>query len=377
MAQTTSGTVSAKQQTCQQILDHAFRRARFVPEKISGEGQIVALETLQNLLSELINIGWPLWTQEFALLPMTLGSATVPTPQGTVDVIHAYWRQFLPYRGPDIISGGATDTLLFGGQPNTDVVVPGPNPTVTVNLTTPTLFDTIGILPGITGPASYQAQVNINTSVDGATFTTFATLNTTLIAGQWSYFNMDPVVYGQYIQFELVSQSSWTVNQLQLGNYQSYDIELGLVSIDDYYNLPNKSFLSSQVTEAYIDRLYQFPVLKIWPCPNVTAFYNGTISAVMRRYIQDVGSPSNLLELPQRWNEAVIWKLASRLVDEINEEMSGTADAGMSANIRAQQRQLTQQRCEQQAAQSLAFALAEEKTRGPIRLTPSIHPYTA
>ena len=75
--------------------------------------------------------------------------------------------------------------------------------------------------------------------------------------------------------------------------------------------------------------------------------YNGTIAVVRRRYIQDVGAFSNLLEIPQRWNEAVIWKLASRLVDEINEEMSGSADAGMSANIRAQQRQLTQQRLPQ------------------------------
>ena len=369
-----SGSVSQYSFNNQKILDHAFRRAGFVPEKISGEGQIVARDLLYSLTSELVNVGWPLWTQEFNILSMGIGNADVFTPNGTIDLLHVYWRILSPYRGPDTLTDGSTDLLLFGGQPNADVVVPGANPFVQINLNTSTGIDTIGVLLGNVAPIT--TSLDVLASNDGITFTVVKSLDSTTFQPlQWSYFRINPVLTAQYFQIRYNNAGSWTLNQLQFGLANSQDIELGLMSIDDYYNLPNRSFSSDQVVNAYIDRQI-VPIIKIWPVPNTSAFYAGTITAVMRRYIMDPGSFTNNLEIPQRWLEAVIWRLASRLIHEITIEMGGNADQGYGAIANIQMKQARIQTCEQMAARSESLAWGAERTPGPIRLTPSIAPYT-
>jgi hypothetical protein len=370
----TSGTVSQFTYTQQQVIDHAMRRAGFVSEKVSGEGQIIARETLFTLFGELINIGWPLWTQEFNLLSMSVGGADVLTPNGTVDILHAYWRILSPFRGPATLSNGADGSVLVGGQPNTDVVVPGPNPYLQVNLGTSTGLDTFGVLLGNVAPVT--AALQILGSDDGIAYNTLTTLpSTTFQPLTWSYFSLNPVLTAQYFRFLNPTPGSWTLNQLQVGLANSQDIELGLMSIDDYYNLPNRSFSSDQVVNAYVDRQLT-PLLKVWPVPNTSAFYAGTITAVMRRYIMDPGSFTNSLELPQRWLEAVIWRLASRLVDELSVEMGGNADQGYGAIAQMQAKQARIDRCEKMAAQSAAWAWAEERTPGVMKMTPNLACYS-
>ncbi len=370
----TSGTVNQTKYSQIQIIEHAARRAGYNPEKFSAEAMIVARETLFTLLGEMTNAGWPLWTQEFNLLGMTLNGAEVNTPDGTIDLLHAYWRILQPWRGAAALSTGADGSVLFAGAPNSDVTITGPNPAVSVNFTTAMSIDTVGVLAG--GSVSTTAALELQTSSDGVTYTTFQTLPSTAFApGNWSYFRIDPLPTAQYMRLLNPTSGSWVLNQLNFGLAQSQDIELGLMSIDDYYNLPNRSFSSTQVVQAYIDRQLT-PLLRIWPIPNTTAFYNGTITAVMRRYIQDPGAFSNDIELPQRWYEATVWRLASRLVDEIPESMSGLESSGYSAFALVQMKIQLIQRCEKAAARSEALAWAEERTRGPIRLTPNVSCYT-
>jgi hypothetical protein len=371
---TTSGTVSQTPFTIRKVIDHAARRAGFVPERVSGEALSVAMDLLFTITSEWVNAGFPLWTQGFSLGAITMGSPEIQTPVGTVDVLHAFWRILNPYRGPATLTTGLDATALLAGQPNADVTITGPNPGIVVNFTTDTEVDTVGVLPG--GTTTSTVALQVYGSADGVTYALLQTLpSATYTPGTWVYFDLDPFLTLQYIQIVNPTSGSWTVNQFNLGLANGQDIEAGLLSIDDYYQLPNKQFSDDRVISVYIDRQVQTPVLKGWPTPNVNAFYNGTMSLLTRRYIQDPGQMTNNLEIPQRWFEATIWRLATRLAVELPDDLRPEAQQQMTY-FTMQARQQTLQYLEQQATKAEALVWGEERTRGPIRLHACIAPYT-
>lgn len=369
----TSGTVAQFRYTVQQTIDHAFRRATGLSaSRLSGEGQIIARETLFTLLSELVNVAWPLWTQEFDILSVGLQSTDVATPDGTVDVAHSYWRTFQPWRGPATLGDGSDASVLFAGAPNDDVTIIGPNPSVLVDFGAQKPIDTIGVLWG--GQSTVTTSLSVLGAQNGVDFSVLMTLpSTSFVPGVWSYFRIDPVITSQYLQIRYNSSGSWALNQLNLSS-NSQDIELGLVSIDDYYNLPNKQYPGDRVVQAYIERDVNSPTLKIWPVPNLQAFYGGTVTAVMRRYIQDPGSFSDTLELPKRWLEAVVWKLADKLVHELPDDTTGLAD--WPPALRVQEKDRRAKNAAQKAAQAEALAWSEERTPGPIKMVPNLSAYS-
>ena len=376
MPPVSSGTVSTYNFTNRKIIDHACRRAGIVPQRLSAEDLEVCLDLLFTLTSEWANAGFPLWTRQFGLLGCQIGSPNVQTPPGTVEVLHSYWRIFNPYRGPATLSTGAGDILLFGGQPNADVNIPGPNPAVSVNFTSITETDTIGVLSGVAVP--FTAALQINVSVDGVTWVPFQTLpSATYTLGQWTYFDLNPTVQTQYLQIVNPGPGAWVVNQLNFALANGQDIENGPLNIDDYYNLPNKMFRSDRPNSTYQDRQVAGPVLFIWPTLNTEGFYNGTVSCLSRRYIQDPGTLTNIMELPQRWFEAIVWRLASRVIDEIPQPSDpNSANNPYGAMVPLQTMQARTTRCETMAARSEALVWSEERVRAPIRLMPSITPYT-
>jgi hypothetical protein len=370
----TSGTVSTVVYRVRQIVDHAFRRAGFVPQKVSGEALTVALELLYSFLSERMNVGFPLWTRQYLFLPVVIGQPDVACPIGTVEVLHSYWRILQPYRGACTLSTSVGNATLFGGQANDDVLIAGPNPAVSVNFTTPTELDTIGVLLG--NVAAQTVALQIQTSSDaGATWNTIQTLpSTTYNPLTWAYFDLSPTLVEQYVRILNPTGSSWTLNQLNFGLANGQDIEFGVQNIDDYYNLPNKLFRSDRPNTVFVDRGVEQQVLKIWPVPNDGAFYNGTVTALTRRYIQDPGTLRDSLEVPQRWIEFIQWSLAKLILYEIPLEMV-TGDPQLTA-LQLQLREQKKQEVTSEALRAEKLAWGEERTRGPIRLTPSISPYT-
>lgn len=377
---TTSGTVSTYVFNNEQIINHACRRAGIKPQLLEAEDLQVCLDLLFTLSSEWANAGFPLWTRTFGLLGTAIGSPDVPTPQGTVELLHSYWRILNPYRGAATLPDGSSDLLLFGGQPNADVtitVAAPDNPSVLVDFTTPTEIDTVGVLLGGTAPIT--TALELYGSDDGGTYTLLQILpSATYTPGTWVYFDLNPTLSPQYlrIQYNVQNQGgTWVLNQLQFALANGQDIENGPLNIDDYYNLPNKQFRSGRPNSVYQDRQVAGPVLKIWPTLNVEGFYNGVTSALMRRMIQDPGTLTQVMEVPQRWYEAVIWRLASRVIHEVPNPEMQTADAATKQML-MQDRQQRIPICDSQAARSEALAWSEERVRAPIRLLPSIAAYT-
>ena len=369
---TTSGTVAQYYFPGRKVIDHALRRAGKIPEQTGQEEVEICQDLLFSLLSEWISAGFPLWTREFMVLGPTIGSADVATPYGTVDIFHTYWRILNPYRGDATDTNGADQAVLFGGQPNSDVTITGANPGVIVNFGSATELDTVGVLFGTTSP-SVTSALQLYTSPDGITYTLAQTLpSTTFLPGAWQYFDLDPSLMSQYVKIVYPITGSWIVNQLNFGLANGQDIEIGPLNIDDYYNLPNKQFQGDQSVSAYTDRQLNAPVIKLWPTPSTIGFYNGAVSALVRRYIQDPGTMTQNLELPPRALEACISRLATRLIRTLPD--STNSDQANYFTLMAKQQRIQLLDADATKAESLFWS--EERTRAPLRIFPDLSPYT-
>lgn len=368
----TSGTVNQYFFPVQKVIDHAMRRAGYTPQDIAGEWISVALDLLFLQLSEYVNVGFPLWTRQYLLLGCDIGSPDVPTPDGTVEVLHCYWRALMPYRGVATTTDAADASNLFGGQPNADITIAGPNPGVIVDFGSDTELDTVGVLLG--GASALTASLQVQVSDDGTTWVTAQTLpSATYAVGKWTYFDLNPTLNATFVRLVSPGSASWVLNQLNFGQANGFDQMIGPLNIDDYYNLPDKMFRSQQPNSGFIDRQIAAPVIKIWPLLNVEAFYAGTITALVRRYIQDPGSMSNTLEIPSRWYEGVTARLGIRLMDEL--PMKPEADAQMRAAM-MQDRAQRRTNLEGAATKAESLMWAEERSGGPLRLMPSLRAYT-
>jgi len=239
---------------------------------------------------------------------------------------------------------------------------------------TPTEVDTIGVLLG--GSTTLTATAfDVLTSTDGASWTTAQSLpSATYAPGQWTYFDLSPTLVSPYVRLQLTGTNPLTLNQLNFGLANSIDIPLGVENIDSYYNLPNKQFRSDRPNTVYEDRRVAGPTLKLWPTPSIQAFYNGTVTALLRRQIQDPGQMSNKMEVPSRWLEALQWRLAVTIMDEIPPALLGQVEPKTALELQSNQQRYT--RVSAAATKAEALAWGEERVRAPIRLTPSISPYT-
>lgn len=368
----TSGTVGQYAFDQTKVLDHAFRRAGLAAEMASVESLIIAQGLLVSVLAEWCNAGFPLWTRENVVLGPTLGGSDIATPYGTVDVIHAYWRNLNPWRGAANTTAGADCSVLFGGAPNADVTIAGPNPGVIVSFGSATEVDTVGVLLGTSSAVTAALQVYI--SSDGVAWTLAQTLpSATYTTGQWTYFDLNPTINGAYVKLVLPGVTGWTLNQVNFGLANASDIMMGVLNIDDYYNLPNKFFQAPQAVSMFVDRQLNAPVLKIWPTLNINGFYNGVIPVLLRRYIQDPGAMTDAVEVPTRALEALIWRLASMLIHEIPDTTDQASQASYF-NLMAKQQKI--QLLESKAAKAEALLWAEERTKAPIRIVPGIGVYT-
>jgi hypothetical protein len=126
---------------------------------------------------------------------------------------------------------------------------------------------------------------------------------------------------------------------------------------DSYSNLPNKTFTGKPL-QFWLDRTLNEPVMYIWPVPNESQAL-GQVVTYVKRYIMDVGTLTEEIEVPQRWYEAIVYLLAARLAEEMSQVEPGYVQV-----------------LDQKALRALSEAEMEERDNSPIYFTPNISIYT-
>jgi len=326
-----SGTVSTTVFNTRKVIDHAYRRCRIPPEGISSEQISFALDTLYLILSMLANRGLQLWCIESYLMPLYQAQGLITMPNGVVDILNTNLR-----------------TISAVNQNTNNAVT---STTYTTAFPTETQVTTVGIewSAASTGYA-------LETSSNGITWLTVATEdNPNATAKQVTWVDIQGSIATFFFR---VRATSGTLNQTQviLANTPN-EIPMARLNRDDYVNLPNKSF-QGRPLQFWVDRLLNAPVLNLWPVPS-PQFVTAQVVVWVKRYIMDVGTMTQEIEIPQRWYDAVVYVLASRLAEE-----TPTVDPQMIAIL------------DQKAQRSLMEAENEERDDSPNYLTPNIAVYT-
>jgi hypothetical protein len=324
-----SNTVSQTVFDTRKVMENAFRRCRVRPEMITAEYVSVANDQLYLLLSDLANMGAPLWCIEKQILPLYDGEGYITLDTKVVDILNSNLRQLQTVTGTNTTTA-TTRTIAFGGA---------------------TFVTTVGVLW-----TAAAVPIALERSVDGIVWTTIQTETPTAVAGEWTWYDLESSVATPYFR---VRATSGSLNFLEIytGNTPT-EIPLARLNRDDYTNLPNKSFQSNRPLQYWYDRLIPNPVMRLWPVPNSGAITSQIVLWV-QRYIMDVGTMTQQVEVPQRWYEAIVAMLASKLALEIAE-----VDTSLIPLL------------DQKANVALYTAQAEERDNSPMMMAPNIAVYT-
>ncbi|QDH50437.1 hypothetical protein [Caulobacter phage KcrB] len=325
-----SNTVSQTVFSTRKVIDSAVRRCRIPAQMITAEYIDIANDQLYLLLSSLANQGVQLWCIDKLILPLYDGVGAVPLPTSTNDILNSNFRTL------QAVTGTNTDTSTSR----------------TVEFETETAVTSVGVLW-----SAASVPLSIQRSDDNVAWETTQTETPSAAAGQWTWFDLDSSVATTY--FRVVATSgTLSFDQLYLGNSPT-EIPLARMNRDDYTNFPNKYFTSDRPTNFWFDRQIPQPVMRLWPVPNAAASVDQLVVWV-QRYIMDVGTMTQQLEVPQRWYEAVVCMLAVRMARELQE-----ADVSVIPRLEAE------------AKEALYYAQMEERDNSPIRIAPNIRCYTS
>jgi hypothetical protein len=325
-----SNTVSQTVFNTRRVIENAARRCKLTAQSLTPEHVDIANDQLFMLLSDLSNRGIQLWCIEKQIYPLYNGLGDLVLDTGTVDVLNSNLRTLQEVTGINYDTSTAR----------------------TVNFTTQTFVTTVGVKW-----TANAVPIALERSNDGLVWETVQTETPTATAGQWTWFDLESSVATTYFRVRATS-GTLSFSLVYLANTPT-EIPLARLNRDDYTNLPNKSFQSNRPLQYWFDRQVQQPVMHLWPVPNEAAdVYQ--IVLWRQRYIMDVGTMTEEIEVPQRWYEAVVAMLAARLALEYIE-----VDPSMISMLDAK------------AKESLYFAQMEERDNSPIMILPNIAMYTA
>lgn len=282
-----SGTISTTTFNTNKVVDHAFRRCRITAQRVTAEMQDIATDLLYLLLSELSSTKTPSWCIEKLILPFYQGQPRITLPLGTEEVLNANYRSIQPVTGSVI----ATSTSYQ------------------VNFASPTVVSTAGIKW-----ASAAVPVNFSVSTDGVTWRVVHTDNASAFPGQITWNDIYPGLAYQYFRITAIS-GTLSYTNITLGNTPS-EIPFGVLNRDSYVAQSNQIF-EGRPTTYWFERTINQPYMRLWPAPNL-ASEQAQLIVWRHRQIMDVGTLQQEIEIPQRWYDAIVMKLASRLALEID-----------------------------------------------------------
>ena len=324
-----SNTVSQTNFNTRRVIDSAIRRCKLTAQQITAEHIDIANDQLYLFLSDLANQGAPLWCIEKQIYPLYEGVGDITMTDGTVDILNSNFRTLQE------VTGTNTDTST----------------TRTVDFSTDVFVSTVGVLW-----SAAAVPGALERSDDNVTWVTIQTETTTATAGQWTWFDLESSVATPYFRVRATT-GTLSFSQIYLANTPT-EIPLARLNRDDYTNLPNKAFQNNRPLQFWFDRQVNNPIMHLWPVPNDAA----TVCQIVlwrQRYIMDVGTMTQDVEVPQRWLEAIVAGLAAKMALELVE-----VDVNLIPIL------------DQKAASTLYIAQMEERDNSPMMIAPNISPYT-
>lgn len=331
---TTSGTIGSTTIDTTTVIDHAVRRCGLTPSTLSPENLQTCLNLLYLRLSALSNRGINLWCITQSILSLSENKSRYYLPSGTVDILAVNYRLGSSLAHDGTFTKDKYTADLGGAVP----------------------IKTVGMYYNSTRYHDWVVEIS-NDNVEWATILDLGTVLGN--AGQWSWHDIDPAYATQFFRVRDTRPDptnvfpSLNVDQIRVLN-QTSEIPLSAMSRDTYMSMNNKR-APGRPTQFWFDKQVS-PQLILNPEPNDSSAH---LVVWTHRQIQDVGNMQNVLEIPERWKQAVIWQLAADASYEL---------PGVEKDRRIE--------CLANASAATTEAEDGETDGAPIYLQPKISPYT-
>lgn len=283
-----SGSISTTTFNALKVVDHAFRRCRLPAQAITSEMHSYALDLLYLALSELANVKTPSWCIQRQIYPFYEGQPVVKLDLGTVEVLNANLRTLQEVTGVTVITP-YTYTVDFSSEEGTTT--------------------TVGSV-GVKWLAD-AVPLKFEVSDDGLFWKEVGSQTTAASLGEWTWTDILPATAWRF--FRVSSLEVILAEKIYLGNMPQ-EIPMGLLNRDTYVAQSNKIFQGRPLTYWFQRDLPQ-PVINLWPAPNLAAEVQQLI-VWRHRHIMDTENLQQDVEVPQRWLEAIVAKLASKVAAE-------------------------------------------------------------
>ena len=351
-----SGTTNQTKINVDQLISYAFRDAGKTSEEMTPEYVEAARQALFYILMNLSNRGVNLWLLENYLMGALETQQSVSLPPGTIDVREANWVYIINSSASEYLPIDNIDSPAVFNQ-NLEIVsesLVGENYFGIAYQNAQSVYY-VGFNayadPGTATTYNFAYEV----SDDGITWTTVKQFPaTTLVDKEWAYFNINITPLHAYYRLRETVAPTFQIRQMVFSTSQQV-IPLARLNRDDYWSLPNKQFPSARSLQYWFDRTID-PSMYLWPVPN-NSFQ--MFQLILEKEMQDVGSLTNELYVPNRW----IGAIQALLSHKLSLQLPGV-DINRTTYL------------EGQAAKLELDAANEERDKSPIYFQPNISYYT-
>jgi len=341
----TSNTVGLTKVNVQQLIDYAYRDVGRYAEEITPEYVLAAKQALFYLLMNLSNKGVNLWLLKYVLVGGMRNTREVYMPVGTVDVLEANYRSQTP------ATPNQNPNNIFSVQ----TITPAVNYTIAAGASLPATFTPATPLLNVGFYSeSDNDQLILEYSIDGVIWAQYGTIIKNVPQNKWGYIQIDSSPNVSYWRLRNATTSPITVFAVNMSNVQQ-DIPFARLNRDNYFNLPNKDFVSNRALQYWFDRQLT-PIMNIWPVPQDDT---QIFQLVLEYQMYDVGTLTNQIAVPDRWLPYIQAKLSHLL----SLQLHGT-DLNKIVYL------------ENMARELFLDASDEDRDRSPIYFQPNISYYT-
>ena len=351
-----SGTTGETKVNVDQLISYAFREAGKTAEEMTPEYVNAGKQALFYNLQNLSNLGVNLWLLENKLVGALEAQQYLTLPATTIDVREANWVYTIISSASDYLPVANIDSPIAFDQ-NLDTVATSTSVYNWFGLEYQTALSVyyVGVNGHATGGGTQTYNLAYETSEDGITWTTQTTFPaTTLSDREWVYFPISITPTHSFYRLRETVATTFSVRQIVFSTSQQV-IPLARLNRDDYWSLPNKQFPSERSLQYWYDRQIE-PKMYLWPIPN-NDFQ--MFQLIIEKQMEDVGSLTNQLYLPNRWITSVQATLSHKLALQIP-----GVDLAKIQYLELQSDKLFMQ------------ANNEERDKSPIYFQPNISYYT-
>lgn len=316
----TSGTVATTVITVDDLINRSLRRCKFKGGEITAEMAQSAKQNLFAITSSLANRGITLWTQRVSLLGLVPNQIEYDMPDGTIDIKNALFRTVtLPSGGTGVSDMGGTVNNAFDYS-NVDAVCTqtGPNGRIYYDFTTGVVCPMVGIMAN--GTATYNLIWEWSNDIANDGWTQVYAPGSASYPDkivQWASLATPP--QARYWSVRESGGATLDVRKVIFAR-SPQDLPMTRMNRDQYAAQPDKTTASDTITQYFVQRLRTAPQILLWPPYNN---YFALLYVWNWRQIQDVGSLTDQLEIPDRWVRSLLWTLAHEMASEWPERVEG------------------------------------------------------